>query len=224
VWVRILVVEDERPLRSFLMRGFREAGHDVDEAADGDAALRRAAARHYDVVVLDLMLPDRDGLDVLRALRDTGAEVPVLVLTARDALEDRIEGLDSGADDYVPKPFAFAELLARVRALSRRGVVAPSVVEVADLRIDLVARSVRRRDREIELTAREYALLEFLARHADQVVTRTMIAEHVWGTRFDTFSNVIDVYIRYLRRKSDDPFERKLIHTRRGVGYLLSAT
>ena len=215
------MVEDEARVRSFLERGLQEAGFAVDACADGDAGLQCALVYSYDAIVLDLMLPRRSGLDVLAELRRGGRSTPVLVLTARDRVEERVRGLDAGADDYLAKPFAFAELLARLRALLRRGTSSASAIEVGDLRIDLVARRVQRGGQRIELTPKEFALLEYLARHAGQVVTRTMIAEHVWDMNFDSFTNVIDVYIRYLRRKLDEPFERKLIHTRRGVGYVL---
>jgi two-component system copper resistance phosphate regulon response regulator CusR len=158
---------------------------------------------------------------VCRQLRSTGDDLPILVLTARDSVSERVAGLDAGADDYLPKPFAFAELLARVRALLRRGTARPSLLEVGDLRVDLVARRAERAGQKLDLTAKEFALLEYLARHAGEVVTRTMISEHVWDMNFDSFSNVIDVYIRYLRRKIDEPFPTKLIHTRRGIGYVL---
>jgi heavy metal response regulator len=220
--VRILVVEDEVRVRSFLVRGLAEAGFAVDAAGSGDEALRLAFVHPYDAIVLDLMLPGKDGLSVLRELRAGGRATPVLILSAREELEDRVRGLDAGADDYLAKPFAFAELLARLRALLRRGTARASALRIADLSLDLVTRKVQRAGRNIELTAKEFALLEYLARHAGEVVTRTMIAEHVWDMNFDSFSNVIDVYIRYLRRKIDEPFEPKLIHTRRGVGYLLT--
>ena len=216
------MVEDEVRVRSFLVRGLEEAGFAVDAASSGDEALRLAFVHPYDAILLDLMLPGKDGLSVLRELRAGGRATPLLILSAREELEDRLRGLDAGADDYLPKPFAFAELLARLRALLRRGTARASAIRVADLEIDLVTRKVQRAGRSIELTAKEFALLEYLGRHAGEVVTRTMIAEHVWDMNFDSFSNVIDVYIRYLRRKIDDPFEPKLIHTRRGIGYLLS--
>ena len=217
------MVEDQARVRSFLRRGLTEAGMAVDLAEDGDRALALASTTAYDAIVLDLGLPRRDGFDVLRELRERGCASPVLVLTARDAVEDRVRGLDGGADDYLVKPFAFAELLARLRALLRRGSPQSSLLKVGDLALDTAARTAERAGHPLDLTAKEFALLEYLARHAGEVVTRTMIAEHVWNLDFDTFSNVIDVYIRYLRRKIDDPFETKLIHTRRGIGYVLQA-
>jgi len=215
------VVEDESRVRSFVRRGLVEAGMAVDLAEDGEQALALARSVSYDAIVLDLGLPDRDGLEVLREIRARGCPAPVLVLTARDAVEDRVRGLDGGADDYLGKPFAFAELLARLRVLLRRGAPQSSVLRVGDLVLDAAARRAERAGRPLDLTAKEFALLEYLVRHAGEVVTRTMIAEHVWNLDFDSFSNVIDVYIRYLRRKIDDPFETKLIHTRRGIGYVL---
>jgi heavy metal response regulator len=219
--VRILVVEDESRVSSFVRLGLAEAGMAVDVAEDGEQAIALARTEPYDAIVLDLGLPDRDGLEVLREIRARGCPAPVLVLTARDAVEDRVRGLDGGADDYLVKPFAFAELLARLRVLLRRGAPQSSLLRVGDLVLDAAARTAERAGRPLELTAKEFALLEYLVRHAGEVVTRTMIAEHVWNLDFDTFSNVIDVYIRYLRRKIDDPFETKLIHTRRGIGYVL---
>ena len=219
----VLLVEDDLRLAAFTREYLETHGVAVVHVADGRRALSEALAGRFDAVLLDLMLPGKDGLEVLRELRTRRCATPVLVLTARDAVEDRVRGLDAGADDYLPKPFAFAELLARVRALLRRGSPQTSVLRVGDLRIDLAARSAERAGRPLELTAKEFALLEYLARHAGEVVTRTMIAQHVWDIDFDTFSNVIDVYIRYLRRKVDDPFETKLIQTRRGVGYVLRA-
>jgi two-component system copper resistance phosphate regulon response regulator CusR len=221
--MRLLVVEDESRVRAFLERGLREAGFSVDCAMNGEDGLRLALVNPYDAIVLDLALPGKDGLSVLRELRTGGRATPVLALTARDEVEDRVRGLDAGADDYMVKPFSFAELLARLRALLRRGTARSSLIEVGDLKIDLLSRRVERAGQRIELTPKEFALLEFLARHAGEVVTRTMISEHVWDMNFDSFSNVIDVYVRYLRRKIDDPFQQRLIHTRRGVGYVLSA-
>jgi two-component system copper resistance phosphate regulon response regulator CusR len=222
--VRVLLVEDEARVRSFIKRGLIEAGLALDEAADGDRALEIAFEADYDAIVLDLTLPGLDGLEVLRRLRGEGCATPVLILTARDSIDDRVRGLDAGADDYLVKPFAFAELLARLRALMRRGTTLSSVISVGDLTIDLASRKVDRAGIQIDLTSKEFALLEYLARRAGQVVTRTMISEHVWDINFDTLSNVIDVYIRYLRRKIDDPFDEKLIHTRRGVGYVLDVS
>jgi two-component system, OmpR family, copper resistance phosphate regulon response regulator CusR len=221
--MRLLVVEDEPRVRSFLKRGLTEAAFAVDDCGRGDEAIRLALLHEYDGILLDLMLPGRSGLDVLRELRRAGRSTPVLVLTARHEVEDRVRGLDAGADDYLAKPFAFAELLARVRALLRRGRAQTSLIEIADLRIDLHSRRVQRGARRVDLTPKEFALLEYLARREGQVVTRTMIAEHVWDMNFDSFTNVIDVYIRYLRLKIDDGHEPKLIHTRRGVGYVLTA-
>ena len=221
--LRILVAEDEVRVQSFLKRGLCEAGMAVDTAGDGNTALSLAEATPYDGIILDLTLPGLDGLEVLQSLRKGGVPTPVLILTARDSIDDRVRGLDAGADDYLVKPFAFAELLARMRVLLRRGVSQSSEITVGDLVIDLSRRTAERAGRPIDLTAKEFALLEYLARHAGEVVTRTMISEHVWDINFDTLSNVIDVYIRYLRRKIDDPFEQKLIQTRRGVGYILQA-
>ncbi len=221
--MRVLVVEDEARVRSFIKRGLIEAGMAVDTAGDGDQALAEGLGFDYDAIVLDLTLPGLDGLEVLRQLRARGCAVPVLILTARDSVDDRVRGLDRGADDYLVKPFAFPELLARLRALVRRGTPLAEVIEIGDLRIELASRRVERGGQPIELTAKEFALLEYLARHAGEVVTRTMISEHVWDINFDTLSNVIDVYIRYLRRKIDDPFPEKLIRTRRGVGYVLES-
>jgi two-component system copper resistance phosphate regulon response regulator CusR len=216
------VIEDEARVRSFLRRALKESGFAVDEAASGDDGLRLALLHPYDAIVLDLMLPGMTGLDVLRELRRAGRKTPVLVLTARDEVGDRVRGLDAGADDYLVKPFALSELQARLRALLRRGTASASAIEVGDLHIDLLTRRVERAGKRIDLTAKEFALLEYLGRHAGEVVTRTMIAEHVWDMNFDSLSNVVEVYIRYLRRKIDDPFEPKLIHTRRGMGYVLT--
>jgi DNA-binding response OmpR family regulator len=208
-----------------LAKGLREQSYAVDIARNGRDALYQAAITEYDAVVLDVMLPGVDGFEVCRELRREGSNIPVLMLTARDAVEARISGLDSGADDYLTKPFDFGELLARLRAVIRRGrlPVTPSVLTAGDLRVDLRARQAHRGDRLIKLTAREFALLEFLVLHAGEVVGRGAIAEHVWDSPFESMSNVIDVMIQRLRRKIDDPRETSLITTRRGEGYMLTA-
>ena len=222
--MRILVVEDERRIADFISRGLSEQGYAVDVAGDGEGALLWPDVAEFDVIILDIMLPARDGIDVCRTLRRRGMRTPILMLTARDAVEDRVRGLDSGADDYLVKPFAFAELLARVRALTRREPAATgTALGVGDLILDTTTRDVSRDGKRIELTTKEYALLEYLLRHRNQVLTRTMIAEHVWNYEFDNASNVIDVHVRNLRRKIDDPFETKLISTVRGAGYRISA-
>jgi two-component system copper resistance phosphate regulon response regulator CusR len=222
--VRILLVEDEPSAAKMLAKGLREQTYAVDVTADGEAALELAYLNDYDLIILDVMLPGKDGFAVCRQLRDAGSSVPVIMLTARDMVEDRIEGLDTGADDYLTKPFDFHELLARVRALLRRQpAMRRETIEVADLTIDTRARQVWRANNLIDLTAKEYALLEYLARRADEVITRASIAEHVWDENFDPFSNLIEVYIQRLRRKIDDPYSVKLIRTRRGEGYLLAS-
>jgi heavy metal response regulator len=219
--MRILVVEDERKVASFIQRGLEAEAHQVDVAHDGDTGLARSLYGQYDLLILDVMLPGRDGLSVLRELRARRRQLPVLLLTARAGVTDKVAGLDGGADDYLTKPFEVAELLARVRALLRRGTPAPAVLAVADLRLDPSTRTVTRADRAIDLTAREYALLEYFLRNPGRVLSRALIAQHVWGVSFDTFTNVIDVYVNYLRRKIDADFEPKLIHTVRGAGYVL---
>jgi DNA-binding response OmpR family regulator len=221
--MRILVVEDERKVASFIRQGLEEEGYAVDVASDGVAAVELAlGGTPYDLVVLDVMLPKRDGFAVLRDLREHRMTAPVLVLTARDRVPDRITGLDLGADDYLTKPFAFEEFLARVRALLRRATAQRTpVLELADLRLDPATRRVTRGGRTISLTAREYALLEYFLRHPGRVLTRPVLAEHVWGIDFDPESNVIDVYVGYLRRKIDLPGEVRLLHTTRGTGYVL---
>jgi len=222
--MRVLVVEDERRIADFISRGLSEQGYAVDVAYDGDEALHWPDVAEFDVVILDVMLPVRDGIEVCRTLRERGLRTPILMLTARDAVEDRVRGLDSGADDYLVKPFAFAELLARLRALTRREPVAlGTVLRVSDLILDTTTREASRQGMSLELTSKEYALLEYLMRHPNQVLTRTMIAEHVWNYDFDNATNVIDVHIRNLRRKIDDPFPTKLIQTVRGAGYRISA-
>jgi two-component system copper resistance phosphate regulon response regulator CusR len=222
--MRILLVEDDPRIARFVAQGLREQTYAVDVTADGEDALYKAAVNDYDAVILDVMLPGRDGFEVCRELRATGSSVHVIMLTARDAVEDRVHGLDTGADDYLTKPFQVAELLARLRALLRRGhVVRPAIIAVADLLIDTRAHLVTRANRKIELTAKEYALLEYLARERGRVLTRGEIAEHVWDENFDPFSNLIDVNINRLRRKVDDGFSAPLIHTRRREGYMLAA-
>jgi heavy metal response regulator len=223
--MRILVVEDEKKVASFLKKGLEEEYFAVDCAYDGEEALFMVEANDYDLVLLDIMLPKLDGLEVLERMRNKGLTLPVLMLTAKDSVEDVVRGLDAGGDDYLTKPFAFAELLARVRALLRRkGRELAGELQVADLILDPVAHKVIRGEEEIELTAKEYALLEYLMRHANRVVTRTMISEHVWDYHFDPMTNVIDVYVNHLRRKIDLNSMNKLIHTIRGVGYMVKGT
>ena len=222
--MRVLVVEDERKIADFIRRGLTEHGYAVDVAYDGEEALDWPSVAEFDIIVLDVMLPARDGVEVCRTLRQRGLRTPILMLTAKDAVQDRVEGLDSGADDYLVKPFAFAELLARLRALSRRQpAVLGSSLQVGDLVVDAATRKVSRGGADLELTTKEYAILEYLMRHPNQVLTRTMMAEHVWNYDFDNASNVIDVHIRNLRRKIDETFPTKLIHTVRGAGYRISA-
>lgn len=218
--MRILVVEDERKLAGVLKRGLEEHGYAVDVAYDGEDGLAVAEVEPYDLIILDVMLPGLDGLAVCRRLRAQRKNVPVLMLTARDTVDDRVAGLDSGADDYLVKPFAFRELLARVRALLRRdGLSKDPVIRVADLEIDTISHEVRRGGRPIELTSKEYAILEYFARNPNRVLTRTQIAEHVWDYNFVAMSNVIDVYVGYLRRKLGDDHEPRLLRTVRGTGY-----
>jgi len=220
---RILVVEDAGKLAGLLRRGLAEQGYAVDVAANGSDAVWMGTETAYDAVVLDLVLPDIDGLEVCRRLRERGRWAPVLVLTARDAVADRIRGLDSGADDYLTKPFAFGELLARLRALLRRGTGArPAVLEVGDLRLDPAARTVHRGAARIELTAKEFALLEYLMRHPGQVLSRPRLLEHVWDFGFDGDPHVLSVYVGYLREKIDKPFGRHCLQTVRGMGYRIA--
>ncbi|PIQ84486.1 MAG: DNA-binding response regulator [Candidatus Omnitrophica bacterium CG11_big_fil_rev_8_21_14_0_20_63_9] len=222
--MRILLVEDDTRVASFIRRGLREEQYTVDVAHDGEQALFLAGTGDYDLVILDLLLPKRNGLDVLRSLRADRVSVPVLILTAKDHPQDKVAGLDAGADDYLTKPFGFEELLARVRALMRRrGALVPTMLKVNDLEMDTLRHRVVRSGRPLTLTNREYMLLEFLLRHQDEVVTRTMLAEHVWEHDFDPLSNVIDVHIARLRRKIDDGFRKPLLHTIRGRGYILQA-
>jgi len=220
--MRILVVEDDERISSFVRRGLREERYTVDVAPDGERGLFLAQTNDYDLILLDVLLPKRDGIDVLRTLRAEKVSTPVLLLTAKRKTDDKVKGLNAGADDYLPKPFEFDELLARVRALlRRRGDVAASALRVADLELDPLRHRATRGTRELSLTNREYAILELLLRHHNQVVTRTMLAEHVWEHDFDTFSNVINVSVARLREKVDDGFALKLIHTIRGSGYMV---
>ena len=220
--MRILVVEDERVAAEVLAKGLREHAYAVDIAGDGATAIEQAGTNDYDLIVLDILLPGLNGLEVCRRLRSEGLAVPILMLTARGGPDQRVEGLDVGADDYLPKPYHFPELLARVRALLRRGpALVPSVLSFHDLTVDTRARRVERAGAVIALTAKEYALLEYLLRRQGEVVGRADIAEHVWDDSFDPMSNLIEVYIQRLRRKIDDGQPVKLIHTRRGAGYAL---
>jgi DNA-binding response OmpR family regulator len=220
--MRVLLVEDDQRISRFVGKGLRERAYAVDVAADSDEALYKFSVSDYDAVILDIMIPGRNGFEVCRELRAGGSHVPVLMLTARDAVADRVMGLDSGADDYLTKPFEVAELAARLRALMRRGhVLRPPAITIADLVIDTRAQLVTRAGRDIALTAKEYALLEYLAREAGRVVSRREISEHVWDETYDPVSNLIDVHINRLRRKIDAGFPTVLIQTRRGVGYVL---
>ena len=223
--MRILVVEDEPIAATVLAKGLREHAYAVDVAADGDAALAQVGVNDYDLLILDILLPGMNGLDLCRQLRADGAAVPVLMLTARGGLDERVEGLDAGADDYLAKPYHFKELLARVRALLRRGpALASAVLAVEDLTIDTRARRVERAGRPVQLTTKEYTLLEYLVRRQGEIVGRADISEHVWDDSFDPMSNLIEVYIQRLRRKIDHDFAVKLIQTRRGAGYAIEAS
>jgi len=220
--MKILVVEDEKKVASFIQRGLEGEGFTVEVAYDGESGVEMGSEGNFDLILMDIMLPKMDGLQAIKALREKGVESPVLCLTAKDTVEDIVAGLDSGSDDYLTKPFAFAELLARVRALVRRGTQERGAeITYADLRLDPVAHKVWRGDSEIDLTAKEYALLEFFMRNPETTLTRTMIAEHVWDYTFDSFTNIIDVYVNYLRKKVDRDYTNKLIHTVRGIGYVL---
>jgi DNA-binding response OmpR family regulator len=220
--MRILVVEDDQKVAAFIQNGLEQEGCAVDLLRDGSHAADQARTIDYDAVVLDLMLPGRSGFQVLREIRARKASLPVIVLTAKDSVEDRVAGLDSGADDYMVKPFALAELSARLRAVLRRGAPRENVLRVADLEVDTVARSVRRGGRKVDLKPKEYALLEYLMRNCGRPVTKSLIIEHVWDIHFDSVSNVVEVHINSLRNKIDREFGPPLIHTVRGVGYLLS--
>jgi two-component system OmpR family response regulator len=221
--MRALLVEDDPTIAEFVVRGLREAGFAVDHEADGEAGLAAAIKSPYDVAVVDLMLPKRDGLSLIEELRRRGVATPVLILSARRSVDDRVAGLQTGGDDYLTKPFAFAELLARVQALVRRATRAPepTTLTVADIVLDLLSRKVTRAGKTIELRPREFTLLEYLMRNAGKVVSKTMILSHVWEYNFDPQTNIVDVLVSRLREKIDRPFEKKLLHTVRGVGYVL---
>lgn len=223
--MRILIVEDERKTANYLHQGFTESGYAVDVATRGDDGLHLALSEPYDLMVLDVLLPGRDGWSVLSALRGAGRQTPVLFLTARDTVEDRVKGLEGGADDYLVKPFAFSELLARVRSILRRGPGRPPErLTIADLELDLRDHKAHRAGRRLELTPKEFALLSLLARRKGEVLTRTLLSELVWEMRFESDTNVVDVAVRRLRSKVDDPFGLKLVRTVRGVGYVLDDT
>jgi heavy metal response regulator len=220
--MRILVVEDDKKVAGFIKKGLEEETYAVDVAYDGEDGLHFGSEGQYDLIILDIMLPKIDGLEILSQLRDQGKDTPILLLTAKDAVDDKVAGLNKGADDYLTKPFAFSELLARVRVLLRRGKAeVKTTLMILDLTLDLVSHKVNRGGDEIELTGKEYGLLEYFMRNQEKVLTRTMIAEHVWDYNFDTFTNVIDVYINHLRKKIDKGRELKLLHTLRGVGYVM---
>ena len=220
--MRLLLVEDDAKLAAAVSRGLRSEGYAVDLAVDGEAALADSNVWDYDAVVLDLMLPRRDGFDVCRTLRERGSFVPILMLTARGRVDDRIRGLDAGADDYLAKPFDFGELLARVRALIRRGPSErPASLHVGDLTVDPASHAVIRAGRAVDLTAREFAVLEFLARHPGQLVTRARLLDHVWDANYEGSTNIVDVYVGYLRKKLEKPFGKPLIRTVRGAGFVL---
>jgi heavy metal response regulator len=220
--MRILIIEDEKKVAGFIKKGLEEETYAIDVAHDGEEGLHLGSEGQYDLIILDIMLPKVNGLEVLSQLRNQGSDVPILLLTAKDAVDDRVTGLNKGADDYLTKPFAFSELLARVRVLLRRGKAeVKTILQVDDLTLDLVSHKVNRGGDAIELTGKEYSLLEYFMRNQDKVLTRTMIAEHVWDYNFDTFTNVIDVYINHLRKKVDKGRQNKLLHTLRGVGYIM---
>jgi len=219
--MRILVIEDEKKVSAFIKRGLEQESYAVDVVGDGIEGMHYAEMNQYDVIVLDIMLPKKSGLETLKEIKAAGIKAPVLLLTARDTVDDRVKGLDLGADDYLTKPFAFEELLARIRVLMRRGGWGSPVLKFAGLSLDPASRKAKRGDMEVELTVKEYALLEYLLRNPNRVLTRTLIAEHVWDQSFDSETNVVDVYINHLRTKIDKDFPVKLIHTVRGVGYVL---
>lgn len=222
--MRILVIEDETKVGSFIKRALEEESYAVDLCEDGAKGLELAFATNYDLVIVDLMVPTLPGLEVVKGIRQAKIQTPILILTAQSQVDQRVKGLDAGADDYLTKPFAIDELLARIRALLRRGATeSPGVLQIDDLQLNPATREVTRGGQRIDLTLKEYALLEYLMRHTGRVLTRPMISEHVWNQDFDTFTNVIDVYVNYLRNKIDKGRVKKLIHTVRGSGYMLKA-
>ncbi|MBM3736716.1 MAG: response regulator transcription factor [Acidobacteria bacterium] len=221
--MRLLVVEDETRISDFVRRGLESAGYAVDVAADGQSAIEYVHSTDYDLIILDLMLPDTDGLELLKKIRNRKSSPPVLILSARDAVDDRVKGLEHGADDYLVKPFAFVELLARTRALLRRGTPTPERLIVGDLALDCIRRKVTRGGDNIELAPKEFSILEYLMRNQGRPLSRTMIVEHVWDVEYDGLTNIVDVYIRHLRGKIDDQYPVKMIQTVRGVGYMLEA-
>ena len=220
--MRILLVEDEKKMSSFIERGLKEERYAIDVANDGEAGMQLAEANPYDLIIADILLPKKDGLSICKEIRSKKINVPILLLTAKSSTKDKVTGLNSGADDYLSKPFAFEELLARIQALLRRkNIDNTTTIKVADLELNQLTFQVTRADKEISLTNKEFALLRYLMLHVNQIVTRTMISEHVWNEDFDTFTNVIDVYINYLRNKIDKGFDKQLIHTIRATGYIL---
>ncbi|HYI97398.1 MAG TPA: response regulator transcription factor [Bryobacteraceae bacterium] len=221
--MRFLVVEDEQRIADFLKRGLESAGYAVDTASDGKSAMDMVHVTDYDLIILDMMLPDMDGLRVLERVRNRKASPPVLILSARGTVDDRVKGLELGADDYLVKPFAFVELLARVRVLLRRGAPTPERLQIGDLVLDCIRRRVTRNGEAIELAPKEFSILEYLMRNRGRPLSRTMIVEHVWDMDYDGLTNIVDVYIRHLRSKIDDKWPTKLLHTVRGIGYMLDA-
>lgn len=222
--MRVLVVEDEKRIADFLSRGLQSAGYAVDVVHRGNDAIDRVHATEYDLIVLDLGLPDIDGLQVLQKIKNRKTRSPVLILSARDSVDDRVKGLEQGADDYLVKPFAFVELLARARVLLRRGQPTPEKLQVGDLSLDCIRRKVIRSNENIELAPKEFSILEYMMRNRGRPLSRTMIVEHVWDMDYDGLTNIVDVYIRHLRSKIDDKFPAKLIHTVRGIGYMLDSS
>lgn len=219
--MHVLVIEDEQKMAELIKRGLEEEGMNVDTAFDGESGLEMAKSGNHDLIILDLGLPGRDGLEISRLMRDAGLKTPILILTAQDSTEMKVKGLDSGADDYLTKPFAFAEMLARIRALLRRSMTEDTTkIQIGDLTLNLINRRAARANAEVQLTNKEFALLEFFMRHPDEILSRETLSEKVWEETFDTLTNVIDVYINYLRNKIDRQFEPKLIHTVRGIGYM----